>query len=431
MALERNINNGAASARLSLHLTVPPRVSMDFFYGQTEDDEGAISPEPQDLPPSYEPVIEIPPLLRRKFNIQPREDEGREVLPAYSCAISLESVFIKKMEVEGAVHRAHDRNWYRVFVTLQGTALTLHNYKSSGLFAKPEDGRKSTPDLPAGAKRGSLVKSYNLQHAEVGVAADYTKKKYVIRVRAEADQFLLSCNRIETFILWLQSLFAAIDLAPPLDDRDLPRDLSAPQPRRRRPVRVNRNIDLAREDLVREQREIITTQFPSLADPTIPEEPCDEDEISPVPDPDSSPEDDISPALAEQTSPPRTLRHRGSIIPLIMGVCTSAPNTATPPTSNPTNPSISPSTGKWAPSPPRTPWTEMQYAKRCMAILTCRAPRKSNLVIMKGKRWVVDWATGRATKWVPPATEGLPGYEDVGLDKIIAENEREEIWRVG
>ena len=61
--------------------------------------------------------------------------------------------------------------------------------------------------------------------------ANRNRKRYVIRVRAEADQFLLSCNKIETFVLWLQSLFAAIDLAPPLDDRQIPRDLSIPRPR--------------------------------------------------------------------------------------------------------------------------------------------------------------------------------------------------------
>ena len=44
----------------------------------------------------------------------------------------------------------------------------------------------------------------------------------------------------------------------------------------------------------------------------------------------------------------------------------------------------------------------MMYAKRCMAILTHRSPRKSNLVIMKGKQWIVDWATGALTRCEPP-----------------------------
>jgi hypothetical protein len=49
----------------------------------------------------------------------------------------------------------------------------------------------------------------------------------------------------------------------------------------------------------------------------------------------------------------------------------------------------------------------MMYAKRCMAILTSRSPRKTNLVIMKGKQWIIDWATGALTRCEPP------GYGEV------------------
>ncbi|KAF4624067.1 hypothetical protein G7Y89_g14108 [Cudoniella acicularis] len=140
---------------------------------------------PRENPPPYNDAV-LPPLLRPKFNIQPREDEGREVLPPYSCAISLENVFLKKMELEGAVHRAHDRNWYRVVVALQGTALTVHKFKSGGVFSKLEGGVKPSADFPAGVKRGHVLKSYNLQHAEVGVAADYLKYVLLIHIYTSA-----------------------------------------------------------------------------------------------------------------------------------------------------------------------------------------------------------------------------------------------------
>jgi hypothetical protein len=126
-----------------------------------------------DSPPSYDASIRSHKLQSR-FNIQPREDEGREALPGYSTAISLQSVFLRKMELQGAVHRASDRNWYRVIATLQGTALSFHKIKTSRVFGR-SDGRKGTPDYPSGTKRGSLISSYNLQHADVGIAADYVK----------------------------------------------------------------------------------------------------------------------------------------------------------------------------------------------------------------------------------------------------------------
>lgn len=116
-------------------------------------------------PPSYEP---------RKYNIQPREEEGKETLPAYSSAISLENVLMRKMEFEGAFHRAQDRKWSRVYASLQGTALVFHKHKGSGPFGKPMR-TNDLPDLPSGSRRGVFLKSYNLQYADVGTASDYYK----------------------------------------------------------------------------------------------------------------------------------------------------------------------------------------------------------------------------------------------------------------
>ncbi len=164
----------ASANRLSVDINVQSSIrhSMDEYYHQ------ATTPiDPPEPPPSYDDFLDSP-ALRRRFNIQPREDEGREILPPYSSAISLENVFMKKMELEGAVHKAQDRNWYKVLVTLQGTALTFHKCKGSGVFGSAMSGRKHSADLPAGCTRGTFLRSYNLQHADVGIAADYLK--YVV-----------------------------------------------------------------------------------------------------------------------------------------------------------------------------------------------------------------------------------------------------------
>lgn len=149
------------------NVTSSTRHSMDEYYQQDE-----LPLDTPDDPPSYDALLESP-TLRRRFNIQPREDEGREILPPYSSAISIQNVFLKKMELEGAVHRAQDRNWYRVVVTLQGTALKFHKFKGSALFSGKDDGGKA--DTSMASKRGSFLRSYNLQHADVGIAADYLK----------------------------------------------------------------------------------------------------------------------------------------------------------------------------------------------------------------------------------------------------------------
>jgi len=132
----------------------------------------------------------------------------------------------------------------------------------------------------------------------------------------------------------------------------------------------------------------------------------DPDEITPSPSPSY---DSQSPS-----SPRAPLSSRTSHASIIGSSSTSntpyTPHTtnlllrtrhAQPVNLNPPNPSISPD-GKWAPQHQWTHFYDMLYAKRCMAILTHRSPRKSNLVIMKGKQWIVDWATGKLTRCEPP-----------------------------
>jgi len=144
---------------------------MDEYYQRVAID---VPSNPIESPPPYDALLDNPS-FRQRFNIQPREDEGREILPPYSTAISLQGVFLQKMELEGVVHRAQDRNWYRVLVTLQGTALSFYKCKIPGVFAS----RKSSPDFPAGTTKGAFLRSYNLQHADVGVAADYVKYVFI------------------------------------------------------------------------------------------------------------------------------------------------------------------------------------------------------------------------------------------------------------
>lgn len=157
----------APSTHLTVNASRPYRHSMDEYYEREIPD----SDNPAEAPPDYDAFIESPS-LRRRFNIQPREDEGREVLPAYSSAISLQSVFSMKMELEGAIHRAQNRNWAQCMATLQGTALSFHKCRIPGVFGAKG---RSTPDFPAGTTKGIHLRSYNLQHADVGIAADYHK----------------------------------------------------------------------------------------------------------------------------------------------------------------------------------------------------------------------------------------------------------------
>ena len=49
-----------------------------------------------------------------------------------------------------------------------------------------------------------LLRKYTLQHAESGLASDYTKRKNVIRVRMEGEQFLLQARDVPAVIEWIE-----------------------------------------------------------------------------------------------------------------------------------------------------------------------------------------------------------------------------------
>jgi hypothetical protein len=126
--------------------------------------------------PSYDEVVDGHPRATAgssRLRIEPREDEGHERLPGYTCSITTQSIFFKKNEYESAIYKARDRVWNKVFVELQGTALRISKVKNTGVFqTNPDD---ETPDMPAFVKAGKLLKLYTLQHGDIGIAADYEK----------------------------------------------------------------------------------------------------------------------------------------------------------------------------------------------------------------------------------------------------------------
>lgn len=65
----------------------------------------------------------------------------------------------------------------------------------------------------------SLVREYTLQNSESGLAADYVKKRNVVRVRAEGEQFLLQTESAREVVDWIEvrGPFCNVDVAFPLN----------------------------------------------------------------------------------------------------------------------------------------------------------------------------------------------------------------------
>lgn len=52
--------------------------------------------------------------------------------------------------------------------------------------------------------RSDLIRAYTLQNAESGLGNDYLKRKNVIRVRMEGEQFLLQAHDVPDVVEWIE-----------------------------------------------------------------------------------------------------------------------------------------------------------------------------------------------------------------------------------
>lgn len=210
------------------------------------------------------------------------------------------------------------------------------------------------------------------------------RRRHVIRVRAEADQFLLSCVELSSFLRWLEALFAAIDVAAPIDERDFPRDQSIPriqriqwirgeEPAAPPPILVNVDGEVVEGENTAEHE---LSRHATFAGESVDTD--DEDDEGGV-----GRGGNAGRTEETVTGPSREPASRFSV--------TSYPNDE-----------IDYLSGKWAPAHYWGPVHDMHYAKLCYSVLLFRSPRKSNYIVDRGKKWFVDWVTGRSVRVLPP-----------------------------
>lgn len=84
---------------------------------------------------------------------------------------------------------------------------------TSNTTGRPSVSKRATPPTPVKSAQLDQVpclrnceplRVYTLQHAESGLASDYLKRKNVIRVRMEGEQFLLQVPTIQAVVDWIE-----------------------------------------------------------------------------------------------------------------------------------------------------------------------------------------------------------------------------------
>lgn len=123
-------------------------------------------------------------------------DDEADILPDYSCTVLLKARLMLKWERDGPDRLACNRSWQMVHAEVRGTKLQLRSDRQAI--------------------------EISLQRAEVGVATDYHRRSFVLRVRAEGRQFLLAASSLQAMLQWTEKLTEATVISLPLEDRKEP-----------------------------------------------------------------------------------------------------------------------------------------------------------------------------------------------------------------
>lgn len=331
------------------------------------------------------------------------------------------------------------QQWRSVYVVVQGTQLCIHKIKTSHFGSE------------ALISAGKLIRRYTLQHAEVGLASDVNDnilvpvtrlahlipamarrkafekdkdlfradKQYTVRLRLETDQILLADRSEEVVFKWVNSISAAIDIAFPLDERNLPRSCTVPRRRRRQQRSSEAAADVNDSRLIQEQERILREMYPALARSV--EGNGDSlrrlDTVQTVADSTLATANGNGLALAatninEQESEDVDLSALAEDFAVLEASVsrptatrqTTASTVGTGNFSNNTNPTHFDADGKWAPPHSRSAGSQFRYARRCMPILLFDTPRSSSVVICHGRRLRINHRMDMLEEWelAPP-----------------------------
>lgn len=458
---------------------LPLRQSRTVGYHNSIGDISA-GIEDHGAPPTYTSACAPQTLTRLRATSNP-EPLICEALPHYACSLSEAAPVDIRYERTSPFSLVESSQWSEAYLVLRGTRLSVHEARIPSLFSAKGKA----------VVAGKLTRSYSLQHAEVGVASDCKKyelvsrspmtaflplsmqekmketephlfepvRQYILRLRVETDQILIRVRSWEARATWIDKLCAAVDIAPPIEERSEPTNHTLPRRRRRAP-RTNTGLDSARArllTLVEDQQRIIRERFPHLLEAPRGEEQAHvgHHDVNDTVDPDAEDldtgivrgEDDVDDREGpEEHSSFMHRLHRFVQQPLVPAhphphtqphshlltqphlLSTSSPHarprlhppltssaapTAASGATHPSRPSTSNSTdtatsanGKPKPTPQLDLSQDARYRRRCMPTLLINSRRANDIIISHGARWKIDWATSS----LRPYPERPPPY---------------------
>ncbi|KAK5171784.1 uncharacterized protein LTR77_003420 [Saxophila tyrrhenica] len=362
-----------------------------------------------DEPPTYE-------YAARQRLPQRHPDYLRETLPGYSCSVEASAIVLLQLESMSPLHDPSESEWREAYLVVQGTLLSFYRAKEKG--------------------PGKLLRSYTLQHAEVGLALDTQHevlvpqtrlarlvpssarrkamqkdpdmfrivRQHSLRLRVETDQIVIAHASEEHIHGLVHAISAGIDIAQAIDERSLPRLCTVPRWRRRQ--RASQTGDITDPAVVAEQERILRDMYPAFAEQNPETRPSFERTVTnatqatiPTAQTPAREEDELDLAAIREDAA-GTSDDPSRRPPMSRNVTSSTINsTYSADMLYATLPTNFTSAGKWAPPHSRTPSQIQRYIRRCMPILPADAVRASDILICHGQRVKINWRMELLEEW--------------------------------
>ncbi|EME49422.1 hypothetical protein DOTSEDRAFT_40632 [Dothistroma septosporum NZE10] len=437
--MSRHLESVAAPESVT-HVTAPVVAQLTTHQPTSRPTRHRVTSHYSVFQTSCTPSIDTPPTYASAS--RPRavrsQTEGAEPLPNYSCTVDAEAKLLLSLESINPLSPIGEGEWREVYVVLRGTLLSVHKSKDGGA--------------------GKLLRTYTLQHAEVGLAPDAQHtvlvpqsrlahliphsarwrawqkdlalfrpvRQTIMRLRAETDQIILADSDEERIHAFTHALAAAIDVSQPIDDRNIPRQCTVPRRRRRQQRAQFNGADLSDPALIAEQERILSHVAPRFAITNVLGQDVAREGV--IPDVVETPQ---TPAREEEEIDLSTMREE------VFETAINAPSRgrATRPSNNRQTTSTTINStfsedmiyassatnftddGKWLPPHHRSAAQIQRYIKRCMPVLLGDSQRASDIIIADGKRLRINWRMEMLEEWElqPPSYKSHDFRKETGL----------------
>ncbi|KAI8098016.1 uncharacterized protein B0P05DRAFT_461341 [Gilbertella persicaria] len=213
-------------------------------------------------PPDYTLSIMGKRLERCQSMIIPREEEGKEELPGYTCTVFKMGYVHVKREFDAPNVKSKWRTWRKLYIELWGTMLRIYRTQPSssknnmGYYRWPF----RAPYYYYQKYYYTPILTVSLAGAEASRALDYFRRPNVLRLTTQqGPQFLMKLSSHVEMISWIEHLQAAINISLDLEQRPMPKFITIPTRGLATGALDPRSIELerAREQRRRDQREVL------------------------------------------------------------------------------------------------------------------------------------------------------------------------------